>query len=142
MRTRLALIGLGTLVGVYGAWLLLSRQDFDQLRSVAVWLVAGVLLHDVLLSGVLIALGLVGSRLLPMSLRRPATIALIVIGTVTVAAVPVLGRFGARADNATLLDRNYVVGWLVFAVLVLVVLVLPWFRGSFRSHLNQRREKG
>lgn len=124
MRTRLALIGVGALVGVYGAWLLLSRQDFEQLRSVAVWFVAGVLLHDVLLSGVVVALGLVGSRLLPEALRRPATIALILIGTVTIAAVPVLGRFGARADNATLLDRNYVGGWVVFVVLVLVALVL------------------
>ena len=141
MRTRLALIGLGALVGVYGAWLLLSRQDFDQLRSVAVWFVAGVLLHDVLLSGVLVALGMVGSRLLPMALRRPAAIALVVIGTVTITAVPVLGRFGAKADNPTLLDRNYVVGWLVFVVLVLGALAAPWFRGSLRSHLNQRQDQ-
>ena len=34
---------------------------------------------------------------------------------VTLVAVPVLGRFGARADNPTLLDRDYVAGWLVLA---------------------------
>jgi hypothetical protein len=45
----------------------------------------------------------------------------VVLGTVTLSAVPVLGRFGARADNPTLLDRHYLLGWLVFAVLVGVV---------------------
>ena len=33
---------------------------------------------------------------------------------------PVLGRFGARADNPTLLDRDYLAGWLVLAALVAV----------------------
>ncbi len=138
MRARLALIGLGSLVGVYGAWLLLSRQDFQQLRSVAVWLVAGALLHDVLLSGAVVALCLAGSRLLHRSLRRPATIALIVIGTVTIGAVPVLGRFGARADNATLLDRDYITGWVVFVVLVLVALALL----EVRAHRASRPSDG
>ncbi len=141
MRTRASLVGLGVLIGGYGAWLLLSRQDLEQLRNVAVWLVAGVLLHDVLLSGAVIALCLLAGRLLPRSLHRAGTIALVVIGTVTVTAVPVLGRFGARADNATLLDRNYVVGWVVFVAVVLAALAVPWFRGSLRSHLNHRQTR-
>jgi hypothetical protein len=45
-----------------------------------------------------------------------------VLGTVTVVAVPLLGRFGARADNPTLLDRNYLLGWLVLATLTVVVV--------------------
>jgi hypothetical protein len=32
--------------------------------------------------------------------------------------VPTLGRFGATADNPTLLDRDYLAGWLVFAAIV------------------------
>ncbi len=35
--------------------------------------------------------------------------------------VPVLGRFGAKADNPTLLDRPY---WLGYAVIVAVVVGL------------------
>jgi hypothetical protein len=46
----------------------------------------------------------------------------VVWGSVTVLAVPVLGRFGARDDNPTLLDRPYFVTWLVgCAVTVLLV---------------------
>ena len=36
----------------------------------------------------------------------------VVLGSLTLLAIPVLGRFGERPDNATLLDRNYTVGWL------------------------------
>ena len=35
-------------------------------------------------------------------------------------AIPVLGRFGARHDNPTLLDRNYVAGWALVAGLTLL----------------------
>ena len=38
--------------------------------------------------------------------------------TVTLATVPVLGRFGALPDNPTLLDRPYLAGWSVLAGLV------------------------
>ena len=54
----------------------------------------------------------VAARLLP---RAPAgrgrRSALVVLRTVTVTAIPVLGPWGARPDNPTLLDRNYVAGW-------------------------------
>ena len=42
--------------------------------------------------------------------RAPAVAGLVVLGSVTLLAIPVLGRFGARADNPTLLDRHYGVG--------------------------------
>ena len=64
------------------------------------------------------------TRLLPSPVRAPAAVALVVVGTLTVVAVPVLGRFGAREDNATLLDRPYLGSWLVLlAVAALAVAV-------------------
>lgn len=59
-------------------------------------------------------------RDLPSRARAIVTAGLIVLVTVTITAVPVLGSWGARSDNPTLLDRNYVLGWLVFAILVVV----------------------
>ena len=35
-----------------------------------------------------------------------------------------LGRFGAKDDNATLLDRNYGLGWLGIVVLVVAVVLV------------------
>ena len=54
-----------------------------------------------------------GTRLLPDSWRAPAAAALVVVGSVTLLAIPVLGRFGVRPDNPTLLDRPYAAGWLL-----------------------------
>lgn len=129
MIGRLVLGGAGVLAGCYGAWLLLSRGDGEDLRSAAVWLAGGVLLHDVVLAGLTLAVGAAVTRALPRPARAPATVALVVLGSLTLVAVPVLGRFGAKADNPTLLDRPYVPAWLVLvAVTVLVVTVVSLLR--------------
>ncbi len=115
---RLVVGALGLLVGLYGAWLLLSRQDLSQLTSVVIWLVGGLLLHDVLISGGVLGLGALLGLVLSPRVRGPVVAGLVVLGSVTLLAVPVLGRFGAKADNPSLLDRNYLLGWLVLALLV------------------------
>ncbi len=123
-RVRTVLGGVGVLVATYGAWLLLSRQDLGQLGSAVVWLAGGVIVHDVVIAGVVLALGLVGSRTLSERVRGPVVAGFVVLATVTLLAVPVLGRFGARSDNPTLLDRDYTAGWFVLAgVVVLTGLV-------------------
>ena len=118
--TRVVLGGLGVLVGLYGAWLLLSRGH--DLADVGLWLAAGVVLHDVVLSLLVLFVGGLVLRVLPDAARAPAVVGFVVLGSVTLFAVPVLGRFGARPDNATLLDRHYVVGWLALAVLTAVAV--------------------
>ena len=112
----------GVLLVLYGGWLLVSRED--DLLGVAVWLAAGVLLHDAVLAGVTIVLGALAVRLAPEPARAPLVVGLVVLGTTTLLAVPVLGRFGARADNPTLLDRDYTAGWLVLAALTAVAVVV------------------
>jgi hypothetical protein len=132
VRGRLAIGAVGLLVGLYGAYLLLSRQDTDQLVSTAIWLAAGVVLHDFVLAPLVLVVVLVGGRLVPPGFRAAAVAGLVVLGTATLLAVPVLGRFGARPDNPSLLNRHYWVGWLVLAALVLVTTVAAGLRS--RSH--------
>jgi hypothetical protein len=120
-RARLVLGAVGVLLGLYGAWLLLSRGH--DLGDVAVWLAGGVVLHDAVLSVVLLVLGVVVVRVLPPVAQAPAVVGFVVLGSATLLALPVLGRFGARTDNATLLDRNYLAGWLVLAGATLVAVV-------------------
>jgi hypothetical protein len=120
----LARVGLGTvgvLAGVYGAWLLLTRGH--DLANVGLWLVAGVVLHDGVLAVAVLVLGALALRLLPQAARAPVVVGFVVLGSATLFAVPVLGRFGARADNPTLLDRSYWAGWLVLAGLTLAAVV-------------------
>ena len=126
----------GVVVGAFGAWLLLSRQDLDQLTSAATWLVVGVVLHDAVLAVATLLLGATALRLLPRAARAPAVVGFVVLGSVTLVAVPVLGRFGARDDNATLLDRDYTAGWLVLTLLTLAAVVVA---AGLRSRLATRR---
>jgi hypothetical protein len=119
---RWLLGGLGVLLGAYGAWLALTRQDTGQLVEIAVWLAAGVVLHDVVVAGVVLAGVVLGRRVLPRPWHAPATLALVVWGGVTLMAVPVLGRFGARPDNPTLLDRPYLGTWVALSVVTLAVV--------------------
>ena len=130
MRTRVAIGTLGVLVGAYGGWLVLSRGH--DLLNLGLWLAAGVVLHDGVLALVVLAVGTVAVRLLPQAAKAPAVVGFVVLGSVTLLAVPVLGRFGARSDNPTLLDRDYTVGWLVLAGLVLVGVVTASLVGSRR----------
>jgi hypothetical protein len=130
MRTRVALGALGVVVGLYGGWLVLSRGH--DLLNLVLWLAGGVVLHDGVLALVVLAIGAIAVRLLPRSAKAPAVVGFVVLGSVTLLAVPVLGRFGARPDNPTLLDRDYTVGWLVLAGLVLVGVVAASLVGSRR----------
>lgn len=124
---RAALGAAGVAIASYGGWLLVSRGH-DQL-GVAVWLVAGVVLHDVLLAPATLALGALTMRLVPRAARAPVAVGFVVLGPITLLAVPVLGRFGARDDNPTLLDRDYPAGWLALAgITALAVLVAALVR--------------
>lgn len=126
--TRGFLIAGGTVVGAVGAWKLL-QSGFGTILAALWWLAGGVVAHDGVLAPVTVVLVVIGARVLPGWLRGPVAAGFLVLGTVSVSAIPVLGRFGARPDNPTLLDRNYVAGWLVFAALVVfAVAVASWRR--------------
>ncbi|MFE6507007.1 hypothetical protein ACFVDI_17655 [Nocardioides sp. NPDC057767] len=114
---RGGLIALGTVGMTYGAWLLLSRQDIGQIAEVAIWLAAAVVIHDGILAPAVLALGWLGGRLLPRAVAQGAVTVLVLLGPTVLVAIPVLGRFGAKPDNPTLLDRDYTLGLLGFAVL-------------------------
>lgn len=142
MIPRVLLGALGVATAAYGAWLLLGF-DLPDLVDAVVWLAAGVVLHDFVLVPLTLLAGWLLSSLLPAGRRAPVVAGLVVLGTLTLMAVPVLGGFGARADNPTVLDRDYATGWLVLvgltALVVLSRLVLEHRRGSRkRPHVVRR----
>lgn len=120
VRIVVALLGVAALG--YGAMQLLDL-GMDNLVATLLWVVGGVAIHDGVLAPLCIAAGAVLLRVSKHRLPAPVVVGTIVLGTVTVSAIPVLGRFGARADNATLLDRSYVGGWLAFAGIVAALVV-------------------
>ena len=114
---RAALVLAGLCIGLFGAYSLL-RLGVSNLAWSVGWLAGGVFLHDAVLAPVVLGLCAAGTRLLPGWARAPVATGAVVLGSLTLLAVPVLGRFGALDDNPTLLDRSYGVGWLVVAGVV------------------------
>ena len=121
---RYALGTAGVLLGLWGVWLISGSADEEELVNLAVWLAAGVLAHDVLVAAVSLVVAAVAATVLPQVARAPATVALVVVGTVTLVAIPFLGRFGASPTNETLLDKNYVAGYLGLVTLVVACAVV------------------
>lgn len=119
---RLLLGAVGASVAAYGAWLLWSRREPADVLDAVVWAGGAVLVHDVLLAVVLLLAGLVVARLVPAAARAPVVVGAVVLGSLSLVAVPVLGGWGRSTDptNQTLLDRDYVAGWWVLAALVAV----------------------
>jgi hypothetical protein len=119
MRWRLVLGAVGLAAGLFGLLRLLQTGWHDVLAA-AVYLAGGVAVHDALVAPLTIAVTVLGARLLPPAVRARVTLGLVVLLTVTVSALPAITRAGARADNPTLLPRDYRGGWLVLALAVLV----------------------
>lgn len=129
-RTRLTRAGLAAAGGgcaAYGLLRLLSL-GWGNLVATAGWAAGAVLAHDVLIAGATLLAGAFGRAVLAPRWRAPAAAGLIVLGSLTLVAVPVLGRFGAKADNPSLLDRNYAAGWAVLAALVVVGVLVAGVR--------------
>lgn len=124
---RAVLMVLGVVAGGVGSWYLLD-SGFDNIVAALWWLAGGVIAHDGFLAPAVVVLGVIGSRFLPDWLRGPVAVGLVVLGTVSLATLPMLGRFGARSDNDTLLDRNYLGGWLVLLALVAIGVALAAVR--------------
>ena len=133
MTTRLGLGALGVLGGVYGAFLLLSRQQLGDWVEVGIWFAAGVVLHDLVLAPLVLLVGAGLARTLPVAARAATAVGLVVLGSVTLLAVPVLGGFGVKADNPTLFDRSYLGGWVVLAGLVAAAVVTATVARSRRT---------
>ena len=120
---RKLLLTLGLAAAAYGVWLLLDL-GWANTRSTLVWLVGGVVLHDGVFAVAVLAVALVSLRLLPRERLAPWVVGLVILVPVTLVGIPELGRFGARADNKTLLDRPYWLGWTVMVTLVVVSVVV------------------
>jgi hypothetical protein len=123
MRLRILLGAVGLAAGLFGA-LRLLQTGWANIFHAVIFLAGGVAVHDGFLAPLTIAVTVLGTRLLPPVVRGRVTLGLAVLLTVTVSALPAILRLGARTDNDTLLPRNYLVGWVVLAVVVLVGTVL------------------
>jgi hypothetical protein len=119
---RLLLGAVGVVLVLVGGWRL-AGAGLSDLVDIAGFLAAGVIGHDAVLAPLVVVVALAVVRL-PSWARPQAVVGLVVLTSVTLMALPVLGRFGARPDVPSLLNRSYGVLWLGFAAVVVVLVVV------------------
>lgn len=104
-RISLAVAGLG--LGLYGAGQLLTQVSTRGLVSLGVWMVAAVLIHDGLLSPLVVSVGWTLRRTIPDRARRYVQAALIMASLVTVIAVPMIYREDTQPAIKAILLQDY-----------------------------------
>jgi hypothetical protein len=129
---RLTLGAAGVVLVLVGVYLLLAR-GLTNLVATVVWLAGGVVAHDAVLAPLVVLLGVALLPRLPSWSRGPAVAGFVVLLTVTLTAVPVLGRFGAKPDDPWLLPRSYGALWLGLALLVVAVVLAAALLRRHRS---------
>lgn len=75
---------------------------------------------DFVLAPLVVIVGYVVVRLLPIWALAPFAAAALVLGSGTLAVLPTLGRFGAKPDDPYLLNRSYLAWWVVLAAMLLL----------------------
>jgi len=130
-RVRMAggVVGVGT--GAYGVLRLLDLGRANTWETTK-WLVGGVVLHDGVFATLTLAVALLALRLVPRDRLAPWVVGLVILVPTTLLAIPELGRFGARADNSTLLDRHYWLGWSALVVVVVAGILVTSYAGRAR----------
>lgn len=121
---RLVFLAAGLALGGYGAVLLLDNPPVILIR-IAVWAVAGVVLHDFVFAPVSAALGWTGRRLLPRRFQVPLGVAALCALALVLLAIPVYDKPGMRPDNLSVLNRDYHLGLPL--TLSAVALGLLWY---------------
>ena len=106
-RTRLGLGGAGVLLGLFGIFRLLTQVPGSDLVTLAVWLVAAVVLHDGVIAPVTAALGWGLEHAVPPRARRAVAYGLTGAVAVTVVALPEIYREGSQPASKALLQQPY-----------------------------------
>ncbi len=125
------LVGWGIILFGVGGALVDSR--FTHPRSMAIWIVGCLIAHDFVLAPLVFALGRGLRRFASGADRRLLQVCLVLFGVIFLVSIPLLGRFGLRPDNPTLLPRDYSVGLVVALATVWMLttatfLVIAWRR--------------
>lgn len=101
------------------------------------WIVGTAVVHDLLVLPLVVGIGWALGRWLPVAFRIPVRTALVVGAVVTITVWPIARRWGARADNPSIVPlpvaENLRTMWLVLAVGAFGVGVLTSVRHRRRA---------
>lgn len=129
----------GVLLLLYGAVSLLTNVPFGTLLVLALWLVGAVVIHDGIVSPLVVGVGWFLHRTVPARARRYLQGGLLAAGLITVVAVPMIAQQGAVPASKALLQQNFA---LNLTVLVGVVAAVSLLLYAVRVAREGRRDAG
>ncbi len=128
----------GILVALYGAVRLLTGVPVHSLVLLALWLIVAVLIHDGVLSSLVVAVGWAVSHLPPRG-RRYLQAGLIMAAMVTVVAVPMISQQFRQPPVKALLQQDFRLNLTVLLVIIAVGTLAAYAVRVARDRATRRR---
>lgn len=123
---RIILASGGIALGLFGALRLLTQIPGSSLILLALWLVGAVIIHDGVLSPLVVSLGWTLRRLVPDRARRHIQAALIMSALVIVIAIPMIYLRGSQPASKALLQRDYGANLGLIMVVIAVLTLIHY----------------
>jgi hypothetical protein len=121
MRTwRIVLGAAGILLALFGGFRLLTQVPLADVAILAAWMIGVVVIHDGVLSPLVIAVGTLVARVPPRA-RRYVQFALVTGGLIAVIGVVLAARRGSQPPVKALLLRNYGMNLVILLGLVAAI---------------------
>jgi hypothetical protein len=119
-RWRIVLAAAGVLLAVFGAFRLLTQVPLTDAAILSAWMIGVVVIHDGVLSPLVIAVGTLVVRVPPRA-RRYLQFALVAGGLVAVVGLVLVARRDSQPSVKALLLRNYGLNLAILLGLVAMV---------------------
>ena len=137
---RISLAVAGLLLGLFGAMRLLTEVPIDMLVVLAIWMMAAIVIHDGVVSPLVVSVGWALARWIPPRARRYVQFTLFVTALVAVIAIPLAYREDTQPRAESMLLQNYLGNLTLLAALIAAFSLLAYAihvandgRGSSRS---------
>ena len=132
-RIRVVIGATGGLVALFGVTRLVSEIPGRHLLALGLWLVGALILHDAVLSPLIVGIGTVLRRL-PVRARSYVQGALVAGGIVTIIAIPLIHRSGSQPEAKAILDQNFPANLTMLLALITGTAVLAYLLRVVREH--------
>jgi hypothetical protein len=138
MRLRLPLGIAGVLLGLFGVFRLVTQVPPFPLFILALWLVGALVIHDGILSPVVVGVGWAIARVVRPRARRYLQVALIMAALVTVIAIPMIYRQDSQPRAKSMLLQNFGLNLTLLIGLIAALSLLAYAVRVARDHSGQR----
>lgn len=106
-RTRVIIGVAGIMLGLFGIFRLVTQISLSDLVVLGLWMIGALVIHDGILSPLVVAVGTLVSRLVPPRARRYVAAGLIMSGCVIVIAIPMIYRRNSQPRSKAILQQNF-----------------------------------